>query len=139
MLEGAATSVDEVRNLKHELRTPVNHIVGYSALLLESAQDAGNDALTRRAHEIQSIGGELHMVVEGILIHSQRTLRVENIAAILDALAPLNARVEENLSQNAASTMDEPFLKDLQRIRGAIHRLQSLLEGIASSPEGSVG
>jgi signal transduction histidine kinase len=130
--------LDEVRNLKHELRTPVNHIVGYSALLLESAQDAGNDALTRQAREIQTIGGELHMVVEGILIHLQRALRVENIAAILGTLAPLNARVEENLSQSAVSTMDQSFLMDLQRIRGAIHRLESLLEGIASSPEGSV-
>ena len=129
--------MDEVRNLKHELRTPVNHIVGYSALLLEAAQDAGNDALARQALEIQSIGGELHVIVESILLHAQRTLRVEDVADILYALGSLKARVEENLSQNAASTTDESCLKDLQRIRGAIQRLQSLLEGIASSPDGS--
>lgn len=131
--------MDETRNLKHELRTPINHIVGYSALLLESAQDAGDDALTRQAFEIETIGGELHKAVEGILIHAQRSLRAEDIAAIQSVIEPLNAKVGENLSQSSASTVDDSFREDLQRIRSAIKRLQSLLEAVTSQPDGSAG
>jgi signal transduction histidine kinase len=32
-------------HLRHELHTPLNHIIGYSEMLLEDAADDGNAAL----------------------------------------------------------------------------------------------
>jgi signal transduction histidine kinase len=137
--DGGARSVNETRNLKHELRTPVNHIVGYSALLLESAQDTGNDTLARQAVAIQTIGNELNRVIEGVLTRSQRTLRAEDIIVIKDALAPLHTKIEEGLTPDEISRMDESYLTDMQRIRNAIQRLLSLLERIEPLPDVAEG
>jgi hypothetical protein len=117
----------------------VNHIIGYSALLLESAQDIGNDALAQQALEIQTIGNELNKVIEGVLIRSQRSLRIKDIMAIKDALAPLHAKIEEALMPGGISGMDDSYLADIQRIKGAIQRLLALLEGIEPLPDISEG
>jgi signal transduction histidine kinase len=37
-------SPDAVAQLRHDLRTPVNHIIGYSEMLLEDAEESGNDS-----------------------------------------------------------------------------------------------
>lgn len=129
-LEGAVTSVTEERHLKHELRTPVNHIVGYGALLLESASDAGIDSLSQQALRIQIIGKELHVAIEGFL---QQTRRIEEVNTLLDTLFALTANVEQGVSEEQSFAVDESFLIDLRRIQRAIHRLQALLKGMVSS------
>src|ERR1051326_9245699 len=53
-----------LRSLKHELRTPVNHILGYSELLLESAQDAGDETLMTQARGIHSNGRKLVELID---------------------------------------------------------------------------
>src|SRR5262245_15020218 len=52
-----------IRYLKHELRTPINHIIGYAEMLLEDLTDRG-DAQERAAVEtMHTIGKELLALV----------------------------------------------------------------------------
>jgi signal transduction histidine kinase len=120
--------LDDVRNLKHELRTPVNHIIGYSGLLLDAAQDAGDDSLTDQASAILAIGSELNKVIERTLLFSEREVRTEDIVVLKEAVAPLILKIAENLSGNATSIGDDSYLADIERIRSASERLQSLLD-----------
>jgi signal transduction histidine kinase len=46
-------------NMSHELRTPLNAIIGYSELLVEEAEDTGDDALIPDLQMIHSAGKHL--------------------------------------------------------------------------------
>ena len=47
------------RELLHDLRTPVGHILGYSELLIEELREAGHDELVPHAEKIRKAGREL--------------------------------------------------------------------------------
>src|SRR3954451_22740796 len=54
---------DLLRGLRHELRTPINHIIGYSELLLEVAEESGYPALLADLEKIRTAGAELGALV----------------------------------------------------------------------------
>src|SRR5688500_12035523 len=54
---------DLLRGLRHELRTPINHIIGYSELLLEVAAEQGHAALLADLEKIRLAGAELGALV----------------------------------------------------------------------------
>jgi signal transduction histidine kinase len=50
---------DSVSHLRHELRTPINHIIGYSELLLEEAKDSQLEPFTGDLQKIHTAGKTL--------------------------------------------------------------------------------
>ena len=55
-------------NLKHQLRTPLNHIIGYCELMLEEAADRGGERFAPDLRRIQlRIGAHIGPVVAGII------------------------------------------------------------------------
>lgn len=122
----------EARHLKHELRTPINHIIGYSALLVEAAQDNGDTAFAAQATDIQSIADELRRTVEKVLVGSRDSLDQANIWGMRESVIPLIARISMKLQPTAGSYGIESYEEDLHRIRGATERLQTLLANVAS-------
>ena len=49
----------ELTNLRHELRTPLNAIKGYGELLVEEAQDGGQEALLSDLGKVIDLAGRL--------------------------------------------------------------------------------
>ena len=47
------------RNLLHDLRTPLSHILGYSELLIEEMQEAGHEEFIPYVEKIRKAGREL--------------------------------------------------------------------------------
>ncbi len=66
--------------LRHALRTPLNQIIGYSELLMESAEETGSNMLVADLKRIHSGGGEL-------------------LALINDALAPWKSKPARSTSR----------------------------------------
>lgn len=60
----------DLHQLYHELRTPVNHIIGYSELLQEQAADQGLQAPIADLQKIHSAAGDWLALVEAYLIES---------------------------------------------------------------------
>ena len=54
-------------NLRHELRTPINAIIGYSEMLLEDAANQGDERLSADLQKIQTAGSQLLARVNEIL------------------------------------------------------------------------
>ncbi len=50
---------DAVAQLRHDLRTPVNHIIGYSEMLLEDAEETANESSAADLKKIRSAAQEL--------------------------------------------------------------------------------
>ena len=53
------TRPDAAAQLRHDLRTPVNHIIGYSEMLLEDAEESGNDSSAQDLKKIRSAAHSL--------------------------------------------------------------------------------
>src|SRR5215211_1180988 len=58
---------DLLRGLRHELRTPINHIIGYSELLLEEAAEGGYLELLPDLQRIRTAGRHLLSQVHALL------------------------------------------------------------------------
>ncbi len=54
-------------NMSHELRTPLNAIIGYSELLVEEAQDAGDEAVVPDLKKIHTAGKHLLGLINEVL------------------------------------------------------------------------
>ncbi len=54
-------------NMSHELRTPMNAIIGYSEMLIEDAQDGGNDDSIADLEKIRAAGKHLLSLINDVL------------------------------------------------------------------------
>jgi len=54
-------------NMSHELRTPLNAIIGYSEMLLEEAEDEGDDAQAADLRKIRGAGKHLLGLIDDVL------------------------------------------------------------------------
>ncbi|MFS0722989.1 MHYT domain-containing protein [Paenibacillus sp. 1P07SE] len=54
-------------NMSHELRTPLNAIIGYSEMLMEEAEDLGQEAMVEDLDKIRRSGNHLLALINDIL------------------------------------------------------------------------
>jgi len=54
-------------NIRHTLRTPLNHIIGYSEMLLEEADERGLEAFTADLRKIHAAGKQLLVCINELL------------------------------------------------------------------------
>jgi PAS domain S-box-containing protein len=62
-----ATKSQFLANMSHELRTPLNAIIGYSEMLIEEAQDVGDDGYVPDLRKIHTSGRHLLGLINDIL------------------------------------------------------------------------
>jgi CheY-like chemotaxis protein/signal transduction histidine kinase len=153
-LEEAAPDPERVRRaslafVRHELRTPINAIIGYSEMLLEDARDAGDDVAATDLERIQHCGREILALVDGSLNPERISAEAgrdlasygEQIRADLrDPLGAVTGYTEMLIetSQEAAHTDRVP---DLEKILVAAHNLLDLsndIVAVATSAPGAV-
>ncbi len=120
-------SADEVATLRHDMRTPVNHIVGYCELLLEDAEGPGNTARRERLEEsLRAVRDALEMI-NASLTPGGHDVTQRDVDALYDRLRAPHARIMESMAALLApqdrATIDEEFSADVRRIRNATEQL----------------
>lgn len=124
-------------HMRHELRTPINGIVGYADLLLEDVTDAAIAADLRR---IREAGRRLSVLVDEILnpdlpAEQAAGRDLEQVGAQIraDLRNPINAVIgyAELLIESSAESEHDHLVPDLQRIDSAARRLLELSGDIA--------
>jgi len=65
--EANRTKSSFLANMSHELRTPMNAIIGYSEMLMEEAEDVGQDDFIPDLKRIHGAGKHLLMLINDIL------------------------------------------------------------------------
>ena len=125
---------------RHDLRTPINAILGYSEMLLEDARDEGNDS---RAVDLEKI----HAAGRALLYSVNDLLDPEKIASghvDLSDMAALGARIEHALRSDLTAVIgysemlleevdrdnEEQVATDLERICTAAERLGSHVKDV---------
>lgn len=106
---------DQLSHFRHELRTPVNHIIGYSEMLREEAEDLDLSDFIPDLQQIREGGGRLLNVIEELLNPSS-TAEVD----LLDFSA---------LEAQLRRTLDDP----LNEIINCSRRLQEKAMGLGKA------
>ncbi len=128
----AAERSELLRHLRHELRTPINHIVGYSELLLESAEELSGEArgvLVPDLHRIDSAGRELLSEVNQLLDPARGSSSIELAQACHALRVPLNAVIgySELLLEEAGELVHSDVRADIEKIRAAGTQLMGMV------------
>jgi len=129
---GSSPSQREVlRQLRHELRTPVNHILSYTELLREETQDLGLAEFVTVLEEISLAGKQTLTLVNDLL---DPTRHEANAVVPADLCDSVNDRLKgivrraALLQANAITRGQERLIPDLQRIETAAGRLLVLID-----------
>jgi len=124
---------ESLSEARHNLRTPINHILGYGEMLMEDAEDQGKDEFLPDLRRILEEGKLALAVINGALSPASNEVADPQIRAMRDALlGPVNQILE-------IVRRVEPELKsgDVLKIRTAAEKLlamaAALLEPTASA------
>jgi sigma-B regulation protein RsbU (phosphoserine phosphatase) len=71
-----------LHRLYHEIRTPANHVIGYSELLIEQAQELGAEAAVADLGKIRDAAGQWLTLMEGYLLGPQSVGRIPEAAPV---------------------------------------------------------
>ncbi len=126
-------------HMRHELRTPINAIIGYSEILLEGEACAAE--FRADLEKILAAGAQLRDRVNGLLHTARdetRDLDVEAFGAHVrhELRTPINAvnGYSEMLIEDATAAGQTELVADLERIHGAGRQLLALIEEIVRFP-----
>ncbi len=122
-------------NMSHELRTPLNAIVGYSEMLMEDAEDSGQEEALADLKRIHSAGKHLLTLINDILdlskIEAGKTdLYIEEfeiepmLQDVVTTVAPLVQKNNNKLEVRCGSDLGA-IRSDLTKLRQALFNLLS--------------
>jgi DNA-binding response OmpR family regulator len=122
------SGTDAIAALRHDLRTPVNHIVGYAEMLLEDAVDGD---LTVRREALEGVLAAARDVLSHIgaaLPPTRTSIDPAELAFLYDTLSEPQGRILSAMRDllAAAGESDDPaFREDVERIVRATQQLSA--------------
>jgi DNA-binding response OmpR family regulator len=144
--EERALSADEIATLRHDLRTPVNHIVGYCELLLEDAD--GPEYVTRRAllqESLRAVRDALDMI-NSSLAPGDHAVTQHDVDVLYEQLREPQGRIARSMAvllEPGDDTSDpDGFAADVRRIQTATAQLVAVKRvqpAVRSQADGGVG
>ena len=122
-------------NMSHELRTPMNAIIGYSEMLMEEAEDIGQDDFVPDLKKIHGAGKHLLTLINDILDLSKieagrmelylESFKIKNlINETVSTIHPLIEKNQNTLETNVAEDLDLMHA-DLTKVRQSLFNLLS--------------
>lgn len=119
--------------LRHELRTPMNHIIGYSEMLIEEATAHGQDYLIVDLKKIHNEGQHLLVIINDLFAPNKRRQGLQEALAEVrhemrtqvNSIIGFSEILQEELSESSVAH----FVKDLGKIETAARYLLGLIDG----------
>jgi signal transduction histidine kinase/CheY-like chemotaxis protein len=141
------TKSEFLANMSHELRTPLNAIIGYSELMMEDAEDAGQQGLIPDLLKIHGAGRHLLLLINDVLdlskIEAGKTELyletfevpglVDDVVGMIQPLVEKNANRLEISLDPALTTMHA----DVTKVRQSLFNLLS--NACKFTREGTIG
>lgn len=116
----------QVSDLRHELRTPINQIVGYCEMLLEDANEAGNAARVKPLTIALASVREALAMIDAALPPELTEFDAERIGKLYDTLHAPQSRISNamaDLLHEDIARDDAAFINDVCRVRDAAERM----------------
>ncbi len=119
-------SPDAVAELRHDMRTPVNHIVGYCEMLLEDAIEAEQNDRRQALEETLAAARDVLRLISTKLPPSDDDVPQSDIAALNESLREPQRRIlgamTTTLEADGAAS-DAAFVDDVRRIIASAEKL----------------
>src|SRR5579872_5664906 len=112
--------------VRHNLRTPINHILGYGEMLMEDAEAEGRDGLEPGLRQIIDDGKLALAIINGALTPATNEVGEGPLRAMRDALAEPVNRILDNVRRFESEIASE----DAGKIRTAAERLLRMADEI---------
>jgi class 3 adenylate cyclase/CheY-like chemotaxis protein len=127
-----------LNHLRHELHTPLNHIIGYSEMLLESVAEGSVEELGPRLQDLHENAHQLMLLVDEVLGPTRRESNELDLRSLsARAAGPIDAIIAatEELKQRAQQLSATEAGQDLERIAVAAHTLRIMIvDGVNAPP-----
>ncbi|MDD2764125.1 MAG: adenylate/guanylate cyclase domain-containing protein [Opitutaceae bacterium] len=126
-----ANDIETLTQLRHALRTPLNQIIGYSEMLMESIEGLEAERLLRDIKKIHTAGGQLLALFNDALAPWKiETGKIDLMTMRREMLTPLNAIIgySELCQEEATELGKADVVSDLKRINQAGYNLHRLFE-----------
>ena len=117
--------------IRHDLRTPINHIIGFSEILIEDASGKVPDSFLRDLQKIRAGGDRLLGLINQHLSEDAFPVERPDLHQLCHELrTPVNHIIgySELLAEQCADLGQSDFHPDLSRIREAARTWLSLME-----------
>lgn len=130
------SSISSLSNLRHELRTPINVIIGYSEMLIEDLEIANDSVNLHELQQIREGGIELLFLIRNLLndekleiYHSdlEKLLTEQNVQAQLQM--PINSLIKY-CQQILNTTSNQDLVSDIKKINQASQDLLTMTDDI---------
>jgi len=119
--------------LRHDLRTPFNQIIGYSEMLIEDAEASNNEFVVNNIGQVLTDAQQLLALIDEVLDpHAQRPSQERLNRDLLFPLSHLLSHVER-LVHTSQQRGDEEITGDIERILEAVRRLDEIVSSGAVS------
>ncbi len=118
-----------LNHLRHELHTPLNHIIGYSEMLLESAAEGSYLALEPRLRELHEHARQLNLLVDEELSRTRKDSEIDLHRLGTQTSGPISSIVAaaDELKQQAQQMGTTGVAQDLDRIASAAQTLHAMI------------
>lgn len=125
--------VDEeaLKRLRHDLRTPLNQIIGYTEMLIETAAEGGSTTLAEDLQHLHASGSQiLALLNEGLAQWKVEAGKVDLVALRRSLLGPLNGVLGyRDLCEETARALGlTETVADLEKVALASRNLRKMLE-----------
>ena len=117
----------QIAGIRHDLRTPINHIIGYSEMLQEMAEDDGQDKLVPDLQSIQVCGRQLLELISDTLDSSKAEISVGKLRHELRTPIDTIIGHGELAHEEAEELGQGEYIPDLQKICSAASLLLSFV------------
>src|SRR3954447_23137721 len=77
---------DELKHFRHDLRTPINHILGYTEMLVEDAEEIGVTAFAPEIRKLNAGGRALLELIVSFLGEGSGTVMPDQLEAFEERL-----------------------------------------------------
>jgi len=127
----AGVDEEALKRLRHDLRTPLNQIIGYTEMLIETAAEGGSTTLTEDLQRLHAAAGQiLALLNEGLAQWKVESGQVDLVALRRSLLGPLNSVLGyRDLCDETARTLAlAETVADLEKIGLASRNLRKMLE-----------
>src|SRR5262249_2211717 len=125
--------------LRHDLHTPINHILGYTEILLEDAGEMDLGEFSPALREMNAAGRQLLEWIQGALAESGSSVAFTQLEALEAKLRPRAQqllRASESLCASFRGKAAAEAEADMERVSSALRRLLSLLGQMIGVPVG---
>ena len=122
---------EALAHLRHELRTPINHILGYTEILLEDAGETGLGAFEPPLRDMNAGGRRLLEWIQAALAESGGGVTPAQLEALAAKVRPQAERMLEaagGLAEGLRNSENEDAVTDVGRVAVACRRLIALVD-----------